>query len=179
MGKNKQFRELLSEIDPLITFLSGTSDYKKLRFTQDDVSGFLYEKVYDVWIKYDQLPYPEVKAIAIASCYNLRTKIYKKYSREVSLGEVDVEEIIEETNTDFQLMDQACAYLDEEQALVLRLLMDPPLYITEKSTHGKRIPSNLILEYLDMEITKKTVKALNTFRRNIFSSLEEKVNPYA
>jgi len=166
----KQVMDLLSEVTPLIKYLAGTSDYKKLRFTVSDIEGFLTEKLLNVWMKYSEtLPYAEVKAITIASLYNYRGKIYKKYSQEVSLGEEDV--LFEDTPYE-DLLEQAVTYLRNDQALVLEIIVDPPLYIRDKVGKGSRIPSNLVLDYLDMPVNKKTVKKMNNFRRNIFNVLQ-------
>jgi len=169
----KQITDLLSELTPLIKYLAGTSDYKKLRFSASDIEGFLTEKLLDVWLKYNEsLPYEEVKAITIASLYNYRGKIYKKYSREISLGEhvVQADESVYE-----DLLAEAITYLRNDQALVLEILVDPPFYLAKSLTGGKRIPSHLVLEYLDLPQDKKSVKKMNTFRRNIFKTLKQKV----
>lgn len=172
MGKS--INDLLSELSPLIKYLAGTSDYKKLRFTASDMEGFFTEKLYDVWLKYnDNLPYEEVKAIAISSMYNYRGKIYKKYSREISLGEHVVVDIVDGPYRD--LLDEATPYLTYDQAIVLEALVDPPFFIRDRAIVGKRIPSHVVLEYLDMPKDKKSVKQFNTFRREIFKTLEQRV----
>lgn len=175
MGK-EVFNQLLEDLHPLVISLSGTSNYKSLRFTQSDMVGFFNEKLLHVWMKYhEKLPYQEVKAIAIASLYNLRTKLYKKYSREVSLPEqVDIpEEAIEDSTIDY--LAKTKGLLKENQQFLLELLIDPPLFISEKITRGKRIPSNLILEYLGIPVDKQSVKKLNSFRRGLFTTLENRV----
>jgi len=171
MGK-EVFNDLLEDLHPMIIDLSGTSDYKKLRFTQSDMVGFFNEKLLHVWMKYHEVsPYEEVKAIAIASLYNLRAKLFRKYAREVSLPEnLDVAEEASETTTDYLTLTKGV--LKENQQFLLELLVDPPLYISEKVNMGKRIPSNVILDYLGIPITKKSVKTMNTFRRGIFKTLE-------
>ncbi len=176
MGKN--INGLLSELDPLIKYLAGTSDYKKLRFTVSDIEGFLVEKLYNVWLRYYQsIPYEEVKAIAIASLYNYRGKIYKKYSREVSLEEQVVPDPADSPYRD--LLGEAVQYLSQNQAVVLEILVDPPFFIRDRISLGKRIPSHVILEYLDIPIDKRSVKKLNVFRKDIFKTLEKKVPQHA
>jgi len=169
MGKS--INDLLSELHPLIKYLAGTSDYKKLRFSVSDMESFFTEKLLYVWMKWsERLPYEEVKAITIASLYNYRGKIYKKYAKEIPLADHPVPSTDGEPYRD--LVEEAAQYLTQDQAVVLEILVDPPFYIRDKVVAGKRIPSHVVLEYLDMPQDKQTVKDMNTFRRQIFTSLE-------
>jgi hypothetical protein len=170
------FNDLYRELTPLKLKLASEVDYQRLRFNRNDIIGFFDEKLIHVWNKYHQdIPYEEVKAIAITSLYNLRGKVYRIYSREVSLGDTQVPEVIEE-NTPVDYIEQARPYLSPGQFFVLDLLINPPMYILSRIHSGKRIPSRYYLEFLDFPVTKHNIKRFNTLRRGIFDTLRQKVS---
>jgi len=175
MRQEKDYLRLRGDLTPLMRKLAGHVDHNRLRLNFDDMIGFFEEKLIMVWTKYQgQLEFEDIKAIGIASLYNLRTKVSKKYSREISLDEDLVEDYADEPYQDY--LELAKPHLTEAQFWLLELLVDPPEYLRSRSTEGKRIPSEAVLEYMAFPTDRQAVKKLNTIRRGIFSSVKSAVS---
>ena len=170
----EELLRLLKELIPLKRSLAGAMEYRKLRFTQDDILGFFDEKLIYVWRKYQHLPYEELKAISITSLHNLRNKLYRIYGKEVSL-EKEVE-VVEEVEVDYssELTQGILSRLAGWESIIVQVLLFPPPYITSKVNDlSKRIPSKLVLEYLGMGTSLPEIKKMNAKRRDLLVRLKE------
>ncbi len=167
----KDFNRLYEELTPLKRSLASTVNYRALRFTFEDILGFLDDKLIHVYLKYqDTHEYDEIKAIAIASLQNVRGKIYARYGKETSLDinpEMAEDPYYEMPNTE-RLIDNLNKVAPKEIVNLARIMVDPPVFILNKvSDLSKRIPSKLFLEFYDIPVNKANIKRFNTMRRTV------------
>jgi len=167
----EKFLVLFEELIPLKQKLAATVNYRSLRFTYQDIIGFFDEKLLHVFVKYPNLPYEEVKAIAITSLHTLRSRIYRQYGKEVNMEEPSWVPAIEEEDYLAQLthlIDNLQNHLTPDQWALAKVLFMPPMYVLSRIEDSeKRIPSHLFLEYLGLPQGKQEVKRFNKFRKRL------------
>jgi hypothetical protein len=181
MQNSEQFLKLYEDLSPLKKRLASTVDYKKLRFSFEDILGLLDDKLIHVFLKYqDTHEYEEIKALAISSLTHMRARIYRQYGRESSL-EMDpqlVEEETYEVPSMEVLMNTLSKTLPKKQFNLAKVIIDPPVYVLSRVNDlDKRIPSHLYLDFLGMPSDKPHVKLFNRFRRSLRSYIQERVDP--
>lgn len=173
---------LFKEVEPLKKSLAAQMDYKQLRMSYEDVLGFMDDKIIHVFIKYSKTKSdPELKGLTITSLQNVRHRLYRQYNKFVSIPEnlvITEEDPIEERTFEalFETLEGA---FQKSQTELVKIILLPPGYILSKvNDPGKRIPSHLYLEYLDLPVTKQTVKSFNTFRRELLDFIRTNINPH-
>jgi hypothetical protein len=177
-----EFLALYNELTPLKKAIAATVEYQKLRFTYEDIIGFLDDKLIHVWLKYEKThEYEEIKALAISSLYHMKYRIYKKYGREFPL-EIDPEFLCDEEYSELPsievLMGTIDKILPEPQAQLAKVIICPPVYVLAKVNDlSKRIPSKYFLDFLGYTVNKQNVKMMNTLRRDLRDILQRKVDP--
>jgi len=170
--QQQTFLELFELLSPLKKSLSANMNYRQLRFTYDDIIGFMDEKILHVFMKYQHLPAEEVKALAITSLMTLRARLYRKYGKEVNEETPDRFSAIEEEDYQAQLkhlIENLKPFLSPSQFSHAKLVLMPPIYVlTRVLDPEKRIPSHLFLEFLGLPTDPQSVKRFNQFRRGLF-----------
>ena len=171
--------KLFAETEGLKKKLASTFNYDRFGFSYEDIIGFFDDKVIHVFLKYPDKPYEELKGICIASMYRVIPRLARKYSREVLTEEAVFERtIVEESPQISTLIETVLSFTDRHTKNLVEVILDPPAYILSRVTHeDSRIPSHIILDYLDLPSSKQAVKKLNKFRRNLFETIRDKVDP--
>jgi hypothetical protein len=173
---------LVQEVTPLIKSLSGKTPYKKYNMTFEDIEGFMVERVIKVYLKYHREKEPtDLKYLTIRSLQNFYTKILKKGSPlTISLDDPDYAYITpkQEVSSKDLLIEMFTGFIktkmNSQDFQMFMLIHYPPSYILSRVTDpSKRIPSHLFLEFLDLPITKESIKTFNKLRRNIWATVEE------
>lgn len=184
MERQKDLIRLLIELKPLRFTLAGDPDYRKLRYTFEDVLGFLDEKIIHVFMKYPDHEYGEIKGLAITSMYRVKPRLFRDYHPVVDAVKEDsvIQEELDLNLTPRPTLEDLAKNLSQVFSSVnkdlLKIILDPPQYVTAKvSSEDVRLPSRLFLEYLDMPTDSQSVKRLNRFRRGLEDFIREFVDP--
>jgi hypothetical protein len=173
----QSFLKLFEELIPLKKSLAGKTDYRQLRFTYDDIIGFLDEKILYVFNKYEHLPYQEVKALTITSMKAVIPRLFRVYNKEVNIEVESYAPSSEEEDHYLQIQDllkSIKSHLTPNQYKQASVVLIPPIYVLSRvNDPDKRIPSYLFLQFLGIEVNSKNIKAFNTFRRYLYTYIRE------
>jgi len=187
------FNEFFKEIIPFRNWVAFKTDLRRLRFTRDDFIGFANEKIYDVWLRYnEELDFSTLISVARTTLYKLPLYLNAKFGKfayqeyiTYATMELAVECIPDNITTDDVLPDfteQLLKILSEgydnelsnQELQLIKLILNPPNYILSRIRNpNKRIPTKLFLEFMDIEITPVNITKFNAFRRAIFRETQE------
>lgn len=177
------FNDLYEKTAILRKKLASQIDSARFGYDTDEIESWFTVKFIHAFNRYYDLPYELHKANIVQALRYFKNRILKfSYSLKNSpnCNTIDVTEIYsnletEKPNEERQAnLDKAMNYLKEnlsEQAfLVLKLELNPPLYILEKlskqNKKPKKIPSNLISEYLGFKVSY-----VNVLRKEISAAI--------
>jgi hypothetical protein len=186
------FNEFYKELIPFRNWIAFKTDLRRLRFDRGDFIGFADEKIYDVWLRYnEELDKDTLIAIARTTLYKLPLHLNAKYGKfqyqeylSYSTEELLVDAIpnANEVQINPDYTDKLIEILKEgfdnaissEELKLIKLILNPPSYILSKVKNSqKRIPTKLFLEFLDIEISPLNIAKFNSFRRSIFKETKE------
>jgi len=179
---NEVLLKLFREVEPLKKTLASDRDFRKLRFTFEDICGFMDDKVIHVYMKYkDTHPYEEIKALAITSMYRVKPRLFRSYlPTQENIPDIAADPTPEDNpSSDLaELLSTLSRVLSKEQLVLTSAILDPPIFIVERVIDMRnRIPSRLFLEYFDMPIDSANVKRLNKFRRKVEEFIRFYIDP--
>lgn len=183
MDRQEELLRLLNDLKPLRISLASDPDYKKLRYSFDDVMGFLDDKIIHVFLKYkDSHSTGEIKALAIASIYRIKPRLFRHYTPRVDelkeeLAPAVEVEYAEDKPTIQDLINNLSQVFTSVNVDLLSAILDPPRYVLSKAGEDSRLPSRLFLEYLDIPVNEQSVKRLNKFRRALEDFIRGNVDP--
>lgn len=183
MDRQEDLIRILTELEPLRIALASDPDYRKLRYSFDDVLGFLDDKAIHVFLKYkDTHSFGEIKALTIASMYRVKPRLFRHYSPRVDELKEEMAyttEIAQEDNspTIQDLIKNLSQVFTSVNVDLLSTILDPPRYVISKAGQDSRLPSRLFLEYLDIPVNDQSIKRLNKFRRALEDFIRRNVDP--
>ena len=143
------FNEFYRELIPFRNWVAYKSDLRRLRFTYDDFIGFANEKIYDVWLRYNEsLDKATMISVARTTLYKLPLHLNAKFGKfnyqeylNREEGHLLIEEVPnpEETTVDpnyeKQILDTLTWGFDgliQEEINMIKLILSPPSYILSR-----------------------------------------------
>lgn len=187
----KLFNRIYKETDGLRRKLAYGIDARRFGVDYKEILSWFDVKFIHAFNRYQNQHNPDVlKGHIITSLQFFRNRILRfSYSQKAQIHntidldqtfnckEIEVGIGYDETQTLLSLaMSTLKTHLSREAYRVLQIEMDPPLYIIDKlseKNNTRKIPSNLIADYLGWGTETEGVRKVNLCRKEIKSSVDE------
>lgn len=186
------FNKLYKETQGLRVNLSKQIDERRYGVSKDIVLSWFDDKFIFVFNKYFEereekhLKYSLIQALQFFKCRILR-KAYtgesEIYSNVINLSDDDSRDLINiipdstEPDNKTLFLELAMGFfkqrLSEDALLILDLQIDPPQYLIERSRSKNHITSKLLVQYLDLDMTKSNVKYIDSIKDQITKYTKE------
>lgn len=164
----KLFNTIYKKTEGLRHVLVNQIDASRFGVTRDEVMSWMDDKLIFVFNKYVDTKSPDLLlGYVINSLKVFKLKILRRsyqLNNSVNLNSIALDDIqlnyikdeVEEDNYDLMVnlvMEFMENRLSQEAFTLLQIQLNPPLYITSKVKNPLRIPLNIILEFLGLDIT--------------------------
>lgn len=170
------FNKLYYKTMPLRMKLASQVDCKRLGLTHDIIVSYFDDKFIHAFYRYCNEPENILKANILRALANFKNRILRKaytVEAEARLSQIEITEnehlvdTLPDTHQEDQssMLELALSYLKEELSqeayLILELELTRPEFISNRvSPKAKRIPTKVLIEYFELEDTKKASKKI-------------------
>lgn len=185
------FNELYSKTESLRRKLSSEINPHRFGLTSDDILSWFDDKFIYAFNKYSLVHGKEVllghiiNALSFMKCRILRAAYTQKYSQQIINLENPAtisDQFIEEGNTASFYYEKLERYmksiLSDNAFYLLQIQLNPPPYIMHRLNPGAdskkldKISNELVMEYFDIPINKKTLKYILGLKEEIKKGIE-------
>lgn len=183
----KLFNELYQKTERLRRSLVYQIDASRFGVTQDEIMSWFDDKFLFVFNKYQDQKKPDVLlGFLINSLRMFKMKILRRsyqLNNSVNLNAISIEDlkvfnIVEEPGNDYELLIGVALEflqnkLSDEAYELLQLQLNPPIYITSKLRNPNvKIPAQLILEFLGLDVTADGINWISYLRKEIAEAIQ-------
>ena len=183
------FNELYKKTERLRKSLTYQIDARRVGVTHDEVLSWFDDKFIFVFNKYADVKEPNILlGFIINSLQVFKQKILRRsyqLNNSVNLNSISIEDLkvfnivdqAEEDNKEL-LLNLAFSFMEtrlsQEAYDLLQLQLNPPLFIQSKlKTKTSKIPPQLILGFLGLEITPKNLDVIAILKDEINMAIQE------
>lgn len=184
----KLFNTLYKKTERLRHSLVYGIDHRRFGVTQEEVLSWMDDKFLFVFNKYVDSKTPDVLlGYLISSLQMFKLKILRRSYQNnnsvnlnsISLSDLQLNHIVDEVGDDNYelLLNLAVSFMETnlsaEAYTLLQLQLNPPLYITSRLKNpSAKIPLNLILEYLGLDVNGSNMAIIRDIQTEISDTIK-------